>query len=204
MSVTRQAHAELTAHLVELGRARARLGEILHPLLDRALTPSSRPDSHRTVASGGTVTHHGTPPAEDPDDPTTWSAPSISDRTGEAAIARPARDPVTAGTRKLLDDLDRLTRELAELADRAEHVANPDGDRRHHGNPDAIWCTSCLRTGHCEPRRPGGYKLCRWCDDFQRLWRRLPPQRILERRQAGQRIYDRDIRAAIDDEKPGR
>lgn len=49
-----------------------------------------------------------------------------------------------------------------------------------------MWCRRCLTAGIRQPRHRGD--LCRFCYDWQRTWRQLPPHHILTAHADGRRI----------------
>ncbi len=97
-------------------------------------------------------------------------------------------------------ELERAILRVADLVDRlaptlatADHLATKTSDTPPSGS-----CESCWRdAGHRSPTRDPGGRLCRWCADMARhLNADTPPLVLVQRHTRGQRVTDRDIRAA--------
>lgn len=106
------------------------------------------------------------------------------------------RDPHGADRKALEATIQRL----ADLVDRLapsnkaqDHLATQASDACPPG-----CCESCFRDGgHRSPTKNPGGKMCKWCLDYAReLKADMPPLMLVQRHNRGQRITDRDIRAA--------
>lgn len=94
-----------------------------------------------------------------------------------------------------------LNEQVAILSVRRIKKADDDED----ASASDIWCSSCARVNHFEPRadeRRAGQEntLCRWCIQFQRIHDMLPPLELLTVRAVksgkGQRVTEGDLLAA--------
>jgi hypothetical protein len=61
---------------------------------------------------------------------------------------------------------------------------------------DERWCSHHIRIGIAEPRHRG--ELCRYCDDFLKLWQVRPPVSILRDRHHSRRVSEKSIKAALE------
>ena len=153
------------------------LWQNIRPRVERAITNSSTfLDGY---PSGGTASSSGS-----------------GDRTGTLATRHAENDPHGA----LRRDLEKWVRDGANLIDRlapsnaaADHLATKASDDCPPG-----CCESCFRDGgHRTSARTTGSRMCKWCQNLAAtLAQDMPPLMLVQRHNRGQRITDRDVRAA--------
>lgn len=120
----------------------------------------------------------------------TWLTPKVA--TGDTKISDPHIRALWIASYALADHVNawaRLAQPIAGTTDTDRKLGIIDTE-----NP--LWCISCLRLGHCEPRTEGKTR-CRWCAGFHATHTVDPPITILERHHRGERIYERDITLAL-------
>lgn len=159
--------------------------------LDRTLLlwQNIRPRVERAIANSSTFLD-GYPSGG------TSSSSGSGDRTGTLATRHAEGDPHGA----LRRDLEKWVRDGANLIDRlapsnaaADHLATKASDDCPPG-----CCESCFRDGgHRSPTRTEGSRMCLWCEKTSRgLNLPAPPLMLVQRHNRGQRISERDIKAA--------
>ena len=139
-----------------------------------------------------------------------------TDPTGEAACTS---DRAAQHHTQFMRIADRITRDILALADIAALYPTTSTMPAQvlEDGPGDQWCSSCWRDNrHCEPvtRRtttdgtvgaPLVRGLCRWCADFRRAEKMLPPVPLLELRHRGVRITEGQVRKAVmDARRPGK
>lgn len=116
-------------------------------------------------------------------------------------------DEATTDTHRLLGALNAATHNLETI----RHLTQKWGATHigHHTNTtptDSLWCTSCIRGNHFNPRRPDGGTTCRWCTDTlralntHRQQHHLPPVETIpieaiDKHAAGRRVTTNDLTA---------
>lgn len=116
-----------------------------------------------------------------------------SDPTGEAAITQRADFAAELAIR-----LERWHADSLWLRD-AAHVMAPVVPPSTMNDPASdLWCAHHLRVGICEVRHRND--LCRFCDDFLKLWKAKPPISIVKDRNDGKRITEKMVKAALEQE----
>jgi len=197
----------------ELGRPAKPGLRTLHAEL-RASYERDRADGHRRTVgldrAGGDpdydieLDEHGDP-VLDPatGDPRKIPLPPRSDPTAAAVLARNARDPITVALEALVNGIHNARRGL-ESAETKGMEARPPDDTTEPPDNNEPWCRSCLRIDWHVPRADGKGRggLCGWCYGFVREYKQWPPAPLLRRRSTGQRIYQRDINAALEAQQP--
>lgn len=118
---------------------------------------------------------------------------SYADPTGDAATAGPAPDPVNQFIRRQLARMDRITRELASMAEEAERL---QGDRPDVGLADPA-CESCARVPTYVPSEAYGTvggrlkdlkHLCRWCRTYVTAVGKYPTREDVTAHAEGRRV----------------
>lgn len=146
------------------------------------LDPSSRQNRWSNCGPGDTE-GCGDCPHATPNDP-----------TGEAAIAA-KRDEFAA---ELQHRAQRMHADALWLRD-AAHLMAPVVPPSSMNDPASdLWCAHHLRVGICEIRHRND--LCRFCDDFLKLWKARPPMSVIRDRHDGKRITEKLVKAALEAE----
>jgi hypothetical protein len=114
-----------------------------------------------------------------------------SDPTGEAAL-QDQREEFAAGFQERAE---RMNADALWLRD-AFHVIAPIVPPTSMNEKNDLWCDHHLRIGMCEVRHRGD--LCRYCDDFLKLWKIRPPVSILRDRHNGKRITEKMVKEALE------
>jgi len=143
------------------------------------------------------------------------SAEGAADRR-EALTRRSSEysDPTAAAAVRGAGQVDDATRALGLFHDAVKLLEQADSYRARALPPvrterPTDWCTSCERAGVLSPRGTEkevgkSSSLCGWCHVWQREHSQLPPVVLIEKRARGERIYDRDITAALGTHPPRR
>lgn len=114
-----------------------------------------------------------------------------SDPTGEAAIGQARTD--MAG--ELQTRLARIVDDAQWLRD-AAHVLAPIVPPSTMNDTSDLWCSHHLRIGLAEIRHRGD--LCRFCDDFLKMWNVRPPVSLLRDKHHGKRLTEKAVKAALE------
>jgi hypothetical protein len=126
-------------------------------------------------------------------DPACTSCPHAipSDPTGEAAINQARGDMAD----ELQTRLARVVEDCYWLRDTA-HVLAPIVPPSQMNEKDDLWCSHHLRIGLAEVRHRKD--LCRFCDDFLKLWKIRPPVSLLRDKHQGVRLTEAKVKAALE------
>lgn len=95
-----------------------------------------------------------------------------------------------------------LTMQAAALLAQADSLRAKALPPRVEPKDDADWCTNCEKAKELSPRGDvkavgGESTLCTWCHAFHREHGMLPPRVLVRKHARGERIYTRDIVAAL-------
>ena len=125
-----------------------------------------------------------------------------ADPVGELVATLVELDDRADGVQHAVREIERAALAARRLLDAAWSAAARTRAAAPASRTDDVWCTSCLRAHVVTPR--GAEKevgadstLCRWCHDWQREHRALPPVALIERRARGERITSRVIDEAL-------
>lgn len=167
-------------------------------------------DNTRVIVAAWAHIHDHLPGYPTTSMPTRGSRGTTSNRTLNLAVPEDDRiDPVRRDVDELLELLERATTTAQACAEHRDvravaRTGNSDAAEVLEGSalrirflllrwakePDVRWCTSCARDGgHRQPIDVSRFgDLCRWCGEFRRSNKKLPPVELLHYRHAGERI----------------
>lgn len=114
-----------------------------------------------------------------------------ADPTGEAAIAEARAE--MAG--ELQTRLARIVDDAQWIRDTA-HVLAPIVPPSAMNEKNELWCSHHLRIGLAEIRHRGD--LCRFCDDFLKMWQVRPPVALLREKHNGKRLTEAAVKQALE------
>lgn len=109
--------------------------------------------------------------------------PQHPDPVSTIVISRDeAGDPIGQAIANMVDKIANARRHLEGAGSDAARARPPI----KLPDPDSIWCKSCERADHREPRDEG--ELCRWCADWKRNHGQLPWPELVDMHHRGKRI----------------
>jgi hypothetical protein len=193
-----------TDHLAQLHRANLDLRHI---------------DTNHTIAKAWAHIHDHLPGYPTTSMPSRGSGGTVSNRTLDLAIPDDGHlDPVRRDIDELLHHLDQTTTLTQLILQHRDTRTVDTGITNDHGatipatvlieasarrarflllrwaqEPEVRWCTSCERHGgHRQPIDASRFgDVCRWCGEFRRTNKQLPPIEILRYHHTGERIPQR-------------
>ena len=178
-------HQRQQAHLV-IERVLSRMRRDDYDLAARAAV--ERPDGYPTGGNGGRGNEVSNPTLR-----------TVIQREGkpDPHTGRPKQGPATTAITLMMQAAELLSRADSLRAAALPPVAAPEPED---------WCSNCAKAGIMTAR--GTEKevgkdstLCGWCHTFNREHGQLPPRALVRKRGSGARIYDRDIRQALQPDK---
>jgi hypothetical protein len=181
-------HQRAQAHMT-IDRVLRKMRRDDHDLAARAAV--ERPDGYPSGGNGG------------------GGKGGVSDPTGRTVVQRDGgRDDGTRARRPATEAI-ALTMQAAALLARADSLRASALPPRVEPKEADDWCTNCEKAKELSPR--GDVKavgadstLCTWCHAFQREHGMLPPRALVRKHARGERIYTRDIVAALQALQPAK